>query len=39
MKKFEMPSVEITEFAVVDVITVSTELGENETPGTGGFPY
>lgn len=34
--KFEYPEIRISKFAVEDVITVSGELGENETPGVGG---
>ena len=34
MKKFETPEIEVTEFAVEDVITASGELD----PGAGGLP-
>lgn len=35
MKFFEMPVIEVTEFAIEDVITTSTDIDreENETPG------
>lgn len=32
MKKFETPEVEVTTFAVEDVIAASMDLGENDTP-------